>query len=143
VVTLIILISPRTAWSAYTGRANGGSADQDRLTARDAVDLVIVLLGFLIFAVAFAWLQGRVYGRSRLQRSVEERCYTLQRIRWLPRIWTRIATFKVIVERDGQVRAGRAYVGTAFRGPVWSSRIEFAWEDGSPRAGLDERPRAG
>jgi hypothetical protein len=90
-----------------------------------------LFLGLLLVATGVMWGEAALAGRPKLRRYVQERGYMLRKARWRPTPWKRQAVFDVTLERDGQVFQGLGYVGGFWTGPVWSSRVEFDWGNGS------------
>jgi hypothetical protein len=97
----------------------------DGTTVWPAVEGFAVLLGCVLVGTGLLWGEAALFGRPKLQRYVEQRGFVLSRARWLPFFWTQEAAFKVKLEHGEQLRTGRAYCGGFWRGPAFSSRIEF------------------
>ena len=48
---------------------------------------------------------------------------------WRGPMALRQAQYRIQVEKDGQVFSGRAYLGGWFTGPIWSSKVQFQWDE--------------
>jgi hypothetical protein len=98
----------------------------------------LLVLVLVLAASAVAWFEARI-GRYKLRRFVEKRGYVLRKARWRgPFISMRQVQFNVELEREGQMTAGRAYVGGLWTGPVFSTSVTFDLGQGDAKKDLPD-----
>ena len=91
------------------------------------------VFAFIAAAFVLFWLESRL-GLWKLKRDLKKQGWRLISARWRMNLWPeRRVPFVVEVERecDGRHGTGMAYVGGPWTGPMWSSRVEYEWDDGS------------
>lgn len=91
-----------------------------------------IFLCCIAVGMGLSWGEAAFLGRPKLRADVEARGYKLTSARWLPLIWSHKAAFRITLEREGQSWRGRAFVGSAWFGPVRSSKVVFDSGDGEP-----------